>query len=90
LGRIYTRSSFAIKYISYWLCERQFREDFKQLVYNVNVNNIDNITDIKIYGRADDTKNRTMILDLLKEANEVKVKDVLKKTMAPLCMPSRV
>jgi hypothetical protein len=58
----------------------KFREDFKQLVYNVNVNNIDNITGIYLYSREDDTKNRTMILDLLKEAKEVKVKDVFQQT----------
>jgi CHRD domain-containing protein len=58
----------------------KFREDFKQLVYNVNVNNIDNITGINLYSRGDDTKNRTLILDLLKEAKEVKVKDIFKKT----------
>jgi len=58
----------------------KFREDFKQLVYNVNVNNIDNITGIKLYSRADDTKNRTVILDLLKEAKESKVKDIFQGT----------
>jgi hypothetical protein len=58
----------------------KFREDFKQLVYNVNVNNIDNITGIKLYNRADDTKNRTLILDLLKKARETKVKDIFQGT----------
>jgi hypothetical protein len=58
----------------------KFREDFKQLVYNVNVNNIDNITGIYLYSRANDTKNGTMILDLLKEAKEVKVKDIFQET----------
>jgi hypothetical protein len=53
----------------------KFREDFKQLVYNVNVNNIDNITGIYLYSRGDDTKKATMILDLLQETKEVKVKD---------------
>jgi CHRD domain len=53
----------------------KFREDFKQLVYNVNVNNIDNITGIYLYSRGDDTKKASMILDLLQEAKEVKVKD---------------
>lgn len=58
----------------------KFREDFKQLVYNVNVNNIHNITGIYLYSREDDTKNQTMILDLLKEAKEVRVKDIYKET----------
>lgn len=53
----------------------KFREDFKQLVYNVNVNNIDNITGIYLFSRGDDSKKATMILDLLQEAKEVKVKD---------------
>jgi CHRD domain len=57
----------------------KFREDFKQLVYNVNVNNIDNITGIYIYSRGDSTKNATILLDLLKEAKEVKVKDKFKE-----------
>lgn len=58
----------------------KFREDFKQLVYNVNVNNIDNITGIYLYSRASDTKNETIILNLLKEAKEVRVKDIFKET----------
>lgn len=57
----------------------KFREDFKQLVYSVNVNNIDNITGINLYSRGDDTKNTTRILDLLHEAKEVKVKDKFKE-----------
>ena len=57
----------------------KFREDFQQLVYNVNVNNIDNITGIYVYSRGDNTKNATMILDLLEEAKEVKVKDKFKE-----------
>ena len=57
----------------------KFREDFERLVYNVNVNNIDNITGIYVYSRGDNTKNATMILDLLEEAKEVKVKDKFKE-----------
>jgi hypothetical protein len=57
----------------------KFREDFKQLVYNINVNNIDNITGIFLYSRGDNMKNGTMILDLLEEAKEVKVKDKFKE-----------
>jgi len=58
----------------------KFREDFKQLVFNVNVNNIDNITGIYLYNRGDNTqnKNASMILDLLEESKEVKVKDKFK------------
>ena len=52
----------------------KFREDFKQLVYNVNVNNIDNITGINLYSYGNNTKNASMLLDFLKEAKEVKVK----------------
>jgi hypothetical protein len=57
----------------------KFREDFKQLVYSVNVNNIDNITGVYFYNRGDDTKNSTRILNLLHEAKEVKVKDKFKE-----------
>ena len=57
----------------------KFREDFKQLVYNVNVNNIDNITGIYVYSRGDNTKNASMLLDLLEEAKEVKVKEKFKE-----------
>jgi hypothetical protein len=53
----------------------KFREDFNQLVYNVNVNNIDNITGIYVYSRGDNTKNASMLLNLLQEAKEVKVKE---------------
>jgi len=53
----------------------KFREDFKQLVYNVNVNNIENITGIYVYSRGDNTKNASMLLNLLEEAKEVKVKE---------------
>lgn len=58
----------------------KFREDFKQLVYNVNVNNIENITGIYLYSRGNETTNQTMILDLLQEAKEVKVKDIYQET----------
>jgi hypothetical protein len=68
----------------------KFREDFKQLVYNVNVNNIDNITGMYIYSRGDDTKNATMLLDLLEEAKEVKVKEKYKETNMKLAHKSEV
>ncbi len=58
----------------------KFREDFKQLVYNVNVNNIDNITGIYLYSHGNDNEEPRIILDLLKEAKEVRVKDVFKQT----------
>ena len=59
----------------------KFREDFKQMVFNVNVNNIDNITGIYLYNYGDITQNRTatMLLDLLNESKEVKVKDKFKE-----------
>jgi hypothetical protein len=57
----------------------KFREDFKQLVYNVNVNNIENITGIFLYDGDNSNKKVTMILDLLEEAREVKVKDKYKE-----------
>ena len=59
----------------------KFREDFKQLVYNINVNNIHNITGIYLYNSGDIAKNKnsTMILDLLQESKEVKVKDRFKE-----------
>lgn len=58
----------------------KFREDFKQLVYNVNVNNIDNITGIYLYSQGNDNEEPRIILDLLKEAKEVRVKDIFKET----------
>lgn len=68
----------------------KFREDFKQLVYNVNVNNIDNITGMYIYSRGDNAKNGTMLLDLLEEAKEVKVKDKYKETNLKLANKTEV
>ena len=53
----------------------KFREDFKQLVYNVNVNNIDNITGIYLYSRGNGNEEPRIIFDLLHEAKEVMVKD---------------
>lgn len=58
----------------------KFTEDFKKLVYNVNVNNIDNITGIYLYSRGDNNHGGNMILDLLKEAKEVKVKEKYEET----------
>ena len=68
----------------------KFREDFKQLVYNANVNNINNITGMYIYSRGDNTKNATMLLDLLEEAKEVKVKEKYKETNMMLANKSEV
>ena len=68
----------------------KFREDFTQLVYNVNVNNIDNITGIFLYSSGDDTKNPTMILDLLEEAREVKVKNKFREASTILASEHEV
>jgi CHRD domain len=62
----------------------KFREDFKQLVYNVNVNNVDNITGIYLYSRSNGNEEPRIILDLLKEAKEVKVKDKYEETRSLL------
>ena len=62
----------------------KFTEDFKKLVYNVNLNNIDNITGIYIYSRGDNNHGGNMILDLLEEAKEVKVKQIYDETNANL------
>ena len=68
----------------------KFREDFKQLVYNVNVNNIDNITGIYVYSRGDNTKNASMLLNLLEEAKEVKVKEKFKEASLMLAKKNEV
>lgn len=52
----------------------KFTEDSSKLVYNVNVNDIDNITGIYVYSSGNKTQNVTMLLDLLEEAKELKVK----------------
>ena len=58
----------------------KFTEDFKKLVYNVNLNNIDDITGIYVYSRGDNNHGGNMILDLLEEAKEVKVKEKYEET----------
>ena len=68
----------------------KFREDFKQLVYNVNVNNIDNITGIYVYSRGDNTKNASMLLNLLEEAKEVKVKEKFKEASLMLAKKNEI
>lgn len=68
----------------------KFREDFKQLVYNINVNNIDNITGIFLYTYGPNLKNSTMILDLLEEAKEVKVKDKFREASVILASKQEV
>ena len=68
----------------------KFTEDFKKLVYNVNVNNIDDITGIFVFSRGNNTRNATMILDLLEEAKEVKVKEKYKETNMKLAHKSEV
>ena len=52
----------------------KFTKDAKQLVYNVNVNNIDNITGIDLYSYSNNPQKASMLLDLLKETKELKVK----------------
>lgn len=52
----------------------KFTEDSSKLVYNVNVNDIDNITGIYLYSTRSNPHYASMVLDLLKEAKEVKVK----------------
>ena len=58
----------------------KFTEDFKKLVYNVNLNNIDDITGIYVYSRGDNNHGGNMILDLLEEAKEVKAKEKYEET----------
>ncbi|HSA74140.1 MAG TPA: CHRD domain-containing protein [Nitrososphaeraceae archaeon] len=58
----------------------KFTEDFKKLVYNVNVNNIDNITGIFLYSKGDNNHGGNMILDFLEEAKEVQVKEKFGET----------
>jgi hypothetical protein len=58
----------------------KFTEDFKKLVYNVNLNNIDDITGIYLYSKGDNNHGGNMILDFLDEAKEVKVKEKYEET----------
>lgn len=53
----------------------KFQEDMSRLVYNVNVDNIDNITGVYLY-HGNENQNGTMVLDLLEEVKEVKSDDV--------------
>ena len=48
----------------------KFQEDMKRLVFNVNVENIENITGIYIY-HGDKNQNGTVVLDLMEEAKEL-------------------
>jgi hypothetical protein len=43
----------------------KFSDDFNQLIYNVNVHNIDNITGVYLYLK-NDTQGEDPVLDLLK------------------------
>lgn len=45
----------------------KFQEDMKRLVFNVNVENIENITSVYIY-HGDKNQNGTVVLDLMEEA----------------------
>ena len=48
----------------------KFQEDMKRLVFNVNVENIENITGVYIY-HDDKNQNGTVVLDLMEEAKEL-------------------
>jgi hypothetical protein len=48
----------------------KFQEDMKKLVFNVNVENIENITGVYIY-HGDKNQNGTVVLDLMEEAKEL-------------------
>jgi hypothetical protein len=47
----------------------KFSDDFNELIYNVNVHNIDNITGVYLYLKKD-TQSTTPVLDLLKKHRE--------------------
>jgi hypothetical protein len=47
----------------------KFSDDFNQLIYNVNVHNIDNITGVYLYLK-NDTQGEDPVLDLLKKYRE--------------------
>src|SRR6266498_4206392 len=53
----------------------KFADDPSRLVYNVNVDDIHNITGVYLY-EGNKKQNGTMVLDLLEEAKEVKNDDV--------------
>ena len=53
----------------------KFADEPWRLVYNVNVNDIHNITGVYLY-EGNKERNGTMILDLLEEAKEVKNDDI--------------
>ncbi|MDQ5868842.1 MAG: CHRD domain-containing protein [Thermoproteota archaeon] len=47
----------------------KFSDDYTQLIYNVNVHNIDNVTGVYLY-HGNDTQNASLVLDLLKKTRE--------------------
>jgi len=47
----------------------KFSDDYTQLIYNVNVHNIDNVTSVYLY-HGNDTQNASLVLDLLKKTRE--------------------
>ena len=47
----------------------KFSDDYTQLIYNVNLHNIHNVTDIYLY-YGNDTQNASPVLDLLKKTRE--------------------
>ncbi|MDW0314604.1 MAG: CHRD domain-containing protein [Nitrososphaeraceae archaeon] len=47
----------------------KFQEDFKKLIFSINVDNIDNVTGIYIY-QGDKNQSASIVLDLIQEARE--------------------
>jgi hypothetical protein len=47
----------------------KFSDDYTQLIYNVNVHNIHNVTGVYLY-HGNDTQNGSPVLDLLKKTRE--------------------
>lgn len=47
----------------------KFQDDTSRLIYNVNLDNIQNVTGIYLYHR-EDGHNSTEVLDFMKETNE--------------------
>jgi hypothetical protein len=52
----------------------KFSDDFKELIYTVNVHNIDNITGVYLYLK-NDTQGMSPVLDLLEKPRESKRED---------------
>ena len=52
----------------------KFTEDLKRLVYNINLNDIHNLTGIYLYSSKNNMHAANMILDLFEQEKEVKLK----------------